>query len=305
MDVYQYTEEDDDDKSEAFIESVHTSPALSQSNIQLDKGKGKGREKATSVGEPALPSQVKVALAPGGPSQTTRGEEILAAAASPSNAGGIGSLSADDEIERARQFRSREAEEERGEQNFRCPVPGCGRTFEKQYLLKRQFLFLFFWWGIFIDRNKLMIDHIREHDDRPYRCPMRGCDRRFATPMEQRVHEALHRIKNMGIVPNMPDFAPPIASTSTVPAPVPVAPPVVEPEETKSDGKPEGDTEGDGEDADVISRDYQSNLGEGQWEDMGEGAAFDEFMKPVIPGEGTSTQPTETQRENRMEEDTT
>lgn len=70
---------------------------------------------------------------------------------------------------------------------------------------------------------------------------MRGCDRRFATPTEQRVHEALHRIRNMNIIPNMPAFAPPIASNPTP------APPVPEPvtidetaaEEVKSEGKPE------------------------------------------------------------------
>jgi hypothetical protein len=51
---------------------------------------------------------------------------------------------------------------------------------------------------------------------------MRDCDRRFATPTEQRVHEALHRIKNMGIIPNMPSFSAPIATTSAPPPPPPV-----------------------------------------------------------------------------------
>jgi hypothetical protein len=133
--------EDDDDKSEAFIESVRTSPALSQSNIPLDKGKGKGKERATSAEEQAPLSQVSVTLPPGEQPRMIGGQEIAAAVSSSSNLGGAGALSAADELERARQFRSREAEEDRGEQNFRCPVPGCGRTFEKQYLLKRAYHF--------------------------------------------------------------------------------------------------------------------------------------------------------------------
>jgi hypothetical protein len=144
MDVYVEDPEDDDDKSEAFIESVRTSPALSQSNIPLDKGKGKGKERATSADEQAQLSQVKVTLPPGEQSQVVGGQEItaMAAVSSSSNLGGAGALNAADELERARQFRTREAEEDRGEQNFRCPVPGCGRTFEKQYLLKRACHFL-------------------------------------------------------------------------------------------------------------------------------------------------------------------
>jgi hypothetical protein len=157
--------------------------------------------------------------------------------------------------------------------------------------------------------SNIPTDHIREHDDRPYRCPMRSCDRRFATPMEQRVHEALHRIKNMGIVPNMPDFAPPIASTSTVPGPAPTAPQfTTEQDEVKSDGKPEGDADGDGDDdiTDNPDRSPRGDRDDGQWEELPKGDAFDEFMRPVVPGEGEgepSTIPTE--EENRMEEDTT
>jgi hypothetical protein len=136
MGVYiENPEDSDDDKSQAFIESVRTSPALSQSNIPVDKGKGK--EKAAAV-EPAPLNKVNVALAPGEQSQVAHGQELMAALSS-SNLGGGGALSAADELERARQFRTREAEEDRGEQNFRCPVPGCGRTFEKQYLLKRTY----------------------------------------------------------------------------------------------------------------------------------------------------------------------
>jgi hypothetical protein len=129
--------EDDDDKSEAFIESVRTSPAMSQSNIPLDKGKGK--ERATSADTQPPLSQVSVTLPPGEEAQMIGGQEVMAAVSSSSNIGGAGALSAADELERARQFRSREAEEDRGEQTFRCPVPGCGRTFEKQYLLKRAY----------------------------------------------------------------------------------------------------------------------------------------------------------------------
>lgn len=130
--------------------------------------------------------------------------------------------------------------------------------------------------------------------------------------MEQRVHEALHRIKNMGIVPNMPDFAPPIASTSTVPAPAPVAPTVTEPVEPVKD-KPDADAD----DADDVNNNTgdtaqpAEDAGE-QWQEMPEGEALDEFLKPVIPGEGTSTKPseytpatTETEKkDDAMEEDT-
>ena len=151
----------------------------------------------------------------------------------------------------------------------------------------------------------LPTDHIREHDDRPYRCPMRGCDRRFATPMEQRVHEALHRIKNMGIVPNMPDLAPPIASTSTLPGPAPTVPQFVEQEEVKSDGKPEGDADGDGDGDNADNADQErGDRDEGQWEELPKGDAFDEFMKPVVPDEGEpSSMLEEETKDDRMEED--
>jgi hypothetical protein len=82
------------------------------------------------------------------------------------------------------------------------------------------------------------LDHIREHDDRPYRCLRPGCDRRFTTPTEQRVHEALHRIKNLGIVPDMPAFSAPIAPTSTTaPVPQPTSPVTVA-QEVKADKPP-------------------------------------------------------------------
>jgi hypothetical protein len=70
---------------------------------------------------------------------------------------------------------------------------------------------------------------------------MRNCDRRFATPTEQRTHEALHRIRNLGIIPNMPAFAPPIANNPTPAPPVPETVAVEESvaEEAKSDGKAE------------------------------------------------------------------
>jgi len=131
-----YLEEDDDDKSEAFIESVRTSPALSQTNIPLDKGKGKGKERATSVDEQPPLSQVSVTLPPGEQSPVTGGEEIMAAVSSSSNISGAGALSAADELERRREFRTRR------KPNFRCSVPGCGRTFENLLLLKREYHFL-------------------------------------------------------------------------------------------------------------------------------------------------------------------
>jgi len=70
---------------------------------------------------------------------------------------------------------------------------------------------------------------------------MDNCDRRFATPTEQRTHEALHRIRNLGIIPNMPAFAPPIANNPTPAPPVQETVTVEESvaEEVKSDGKPD------------------------------------------------------------------
>jgi hypothetical protein len=48
---------------------------------------------------------------------------------------------ATDDIERAREYRQREAEQANQERNFACPVPGCGKSFDKQYLLKRKPIF--------------------------------------------------------------------------------------------------------------------------------------------------------------------
>ncbi|KAG8840530.1 hypothetical protein FRC20_005564 [Serendipita sp. 405] len=127
-------------------------------------------------------------------------------------------LSPGDDMERARQYRNQQKDEEPVSQTFKCPVPGCDKSFDKQYLLRH---------------------HIREHDDRPYRCPMRDCDRRFATPTEQRVHEALHRIKNMGIIPNMPAFSPPIVTSEASQQPVETQPVESTVEEVKSDEKQE------------------------------------------------------------------
>ncbi|PVG03735.1 hypothetical protein CPB86DRAFT_748155 [Serendipita vermifera] len=187
-----------DDQSEAFIESVHTSPALSQHREPI------AIEKELSL------NQVNLSL---DPSSQTAVEGSTVASTSKA-------AETTDEVERAREYRQREAEQGNQERNFTCPVPGCGKSFDKQYLLKH---------------------HIREHDDRPYRCLRPGCDRRFTTPTEQRVHEALHRIKNLGIVPNMPAFSAPIAPTST-PAPVaqPTSPVTVA-QEVKADNKAEKD----------------------------------------------------------------
>lgn len=122
------------------------------------------------------------------------------------------------------------------------------------------------------------------------------------------MHEALHRIKNMGIVPNMPDFAPPIASTSTVPGPAPVAPQFTEQDEVKSDGKPEGDADGDDDSDTADNMDDDDRIGrddrdEGQWEELPKGDEFDEFMRPVVPGE-VQGEPSATEDDSRMEEDT-
>lgn len=155
---------DEDDKSEAFIESVKTSPALSQANIPSDRPldtKGKGKEVATV--DSSL-SRVNVALAPGEESQPG-GEEVEASGATSAGLGALGGL---DEIERARQFRSREADDDRGEQNFRCPVPNCGRTFEKQYLLKRALLSL----PIFFDRLLTLIIKPNRSHSRARRSPV-------------------------------------------------------------------------------------------------------------------------------------
>ncbi|CAG8545250.1 1286_t:CDS:2 [Acaulospora colombiana] len=103
-----------DDQSEAYIESVHTSPALSQHREPIPI------EKDLSL------NQVNISL---DPSRQTAVEGSTIASTS---------KSATDEIERAREFRQREAEQGNQEQNFTCPVPGCGKSFEKQYLLKRQ-----------------------------------------------------------------------------------------------------------------------------------------------------------------------
>ncbi|CCA74915.1 hypothetical protein PIIN_08885 [Serendipita indica DSM 11827] len=194
----------DRDEGGAYIESVKSSPAP---NIQEPVMEEAQKTVITSVVEETS-TAAALAAEPPPPAQEV--------AASTSAGGGT---SMQDDIERARQFRSQQGEGSSSTQTFACPVPGCGRSFDKQYLLRH---------------------HIREHDDRPYRCPMRGCDRRFATPTDQRVHEALHRIKNMGIVPNMPAFAPPIAQTTQS------APPAAETtvaaeaaEEVKSEGKPE------------------------------------------------------------------
>ncbi|KAG8805670.1 hypothetical protein FRC17_005392, partial [Serendipita sp. 399] len=184
----------------AFIESVNSSPAMAV-DVPLN--------------------QVSVSLSP----DSSVPEGVTAAPSDGATAAPLvepaSSSSTGDDLERARQYRTQQKADGPVSQTFKCPVPGCDKSFDKQYLLRH---------------------HIREHDDRPYRCPMRDCDRRFATPTEQRVHEALHRIKNMGIIPNMPAFSPPIAAPpatatqQTTSAQAQVTEPV---EEVKSDPKPE------------------------------------------------------------------
>jgi hypothetical protein len=70
---------------------------------------------------------------------------------------------------------------------------------------------------------------------------MNGCNRRFATLTEQRTHKAPRRIKNIGIVPNMLEFAPPIANNPTPASPVQETVTAEESvaEDVKSDGKPD------------------------------------------------------------------
>lgn len=189
--------DDENAKFTAYIESVHTSPTPTELKVP-------------TVGDP-----LSLRLDPSSTEERASEQPFASTSAT------VGGNSSGDALEAARRFRKQEEEGTMGEQSFLCPVPGCGKKFQKQHLLKRQFLFT----SLFLFTSAhTSTDHIREHDDRPYRCPIRRCDRRFTTPTEQRVHEALHRIKNMGIIPNMPDFAPPMAHVSTPsPPPEPVA----------------------------------------------------------------------------------
>lgn len=198
--------------STGFIESVATSPAVSERDLP-------------AAPAPLSSVQLVEANAEAGPSQPPAAEEVVAS----TSAGGQTS----DDIERARKFLQQEIEPEppSEQSSYTCPVPDCGRVFEKHYLLKRSFIFSLH------QENDVLInshftDHIREHDDRPYRCPIRDCDKRFATPNEQRVHHALHRIKLMGIVPNMPEFSSPAVPVPQPPAPVSPPPAVASPAPT-------------------------------------------------------------------------
>lgn len=118
---------EDDNRSEAYIESVHTSPAVSERPLEQQEAA-------------AVPlNQVNLALAPG--ASAGAGAEGAAApaeeaAASTSAAGGAAAPPEDD-LERARRFRQQQNNDDAGEQTFTCPVPGCGKSFDKQYLLKR------------------------------------------------------------------------------------------------------------------------------------------------------------------------
>jgi hypothetical protein len=119
-------DEDDDGKSTGFIESVHTSPALSpralseqdeddlplnQVNLKLD------------------PSTAQPASAPEQPVASTSTVAAAAAVMTPAEEGTY--------IEAIRRFRKQEADNQSDGQSYACPVPGCGQRFDKQHLLRR------------------------------------------------------------------------------------------------------------------------------------------------------------------------
>jgi len=59
-----------------------------------------------------------------------------------------------------------------GERPFRCPVPGCGRSFTTSNIRKV---------------------HVRTHTgERPYVCPEEGCDRAFASATNYKNHLRIH-----------------------------------------------------------------------------------------------------------------
>lgn len=59
-----------------------------------------------------------------------------------------------------------------GERPFRCPIPGCGRSFTTSNIRKV---------------------HVRTHTgERPYVCPEEGCDRAFASATNYKNHLRIH-----------------------------------------------------------------------------------------------------------------
>ena len=118
-----------DEEGGAYIESVKSSPAPNMQEPVMEEAQ---KSVITSVVEETS-TAAALAAAPSAPLQEV--------AASTSAGGGT---SMEDDIERARRFRSQEGEGSSSAQTFTCPVPGCGRSFDKQYLLRRRHPFLYY-----------------------------------------------------------------------------------------------------------------------------------------------------------------
>ena len=121
-----FNDDDDDGRSTGFIESVHTSPALSQ------RGALKQDESEVHLNQVNLQLDPSSTAPPASaPEQPVASTSTVAAAAvvAPADEGA--------DIEAIRRFRNQEADNQSAGQSYACPVPGCGQRFDKQHLLRR------------------------------------------------------------------------------------------------------------------------------------------------------------------------
>jgi hypothetical protein len=124
---------EDDNRSEAYIESVRTSPAVSENRLPLDQPE----TTAAPMNQVNLVLPPAEAATSSGAASGTGAGPTEEGIATTSAAGGSGAAAPEDDLERARRFRQQQTADDAGDQNFPCPVPGCGKSFDKQYLLKR------------------------------------------------------------------------------------------------------------------------------------------------------------------------
>jgi len=122
-----FDDDGDDGRPTGFIESVHTSPALSDRGVpKQDESDLQPLNQVDLQLDPRTTDQVASA-----PDQPVASTSTVAAVAI------VTPVDQGTDIEAIRRFREEEVDNQSAGQGYACSVPGCGQRFDKQHLLSR------------------------------------------------------------------------------------------------------------------------------------------------------------------------